>query len=192
MDDRRTISGSGAIGLGLIRRHVERCPRCRAEASENERMIRLLRQTERQSAPPSLLPAVMARIAAEREVSDAAGAQPTQGNGPSARKADRRRTFPGPGDRGQMGPAPLVLTLFCGWVGFLGAAESFLGSVHLAVAGADSAMSIAQFYVSEVLVDFYMRYAAIPVGVEPYVTGLFWSVVGLGLAIPMLVNVRTV
>lgn len=146
----------------------------------------MLKETKGPPAPPSLLPAVMARIAAERAelgAKDARAFEAQQG-------ARRPRKAGSPADRMELGAALWFLALLCGWAGFVSASDWLVGFMPAAPAVAESAMAIIRSHAGQAISYLRMGAGASYLGLEPYVTAFFWSVVGLGTAlwVPMLLE----
>lgn len=178
----------------LIARHVDQCPACRGERAANERLVRMLKEAERQSAPPGLLPAVMARIAAERAVRGGEDAR-ARGERVELREVRQLRRAFRPADGLEAGAAFCVLAFLCGWAGFVSASGWLVGFLQAAPALTDAAMAVVRTHASETtaLMGQGARLGAgvVPPGFDPYATALFWTAVGLAAALVTPVILRT-
>lgn len=146
----------------------------------------MLKESQRPSAPPDILSAVMAKIAAERAERGGVDARGVE----RPRAARRVRKAFSPVYRLELGPTLCALALLCGWLGFMSASQWLVGYLYAVPAVVDGAMSIVRLYASQTMALVHLGYAALPEGLAPYVTAFFWSVVGIGvwLLIPIFVR----
>ena len=181
---------SRGLWLRLVDRHVERCPSCRSERAANERLARLIKELDRPPAPPDLLPAVMAKIAAER-----AGAP--GGAGGETRPGRRLRRALFPAGRREPGAAFVIAAAAGGWVGFVSAPGWSGGSPHGVLGAVQAAAVSAAAYVRAHAIEaaYLLRagFAAVPPELQSVLAAVVWSAVGLGAALlaPLVVSVQS-
>jgi len=175
--ERPGLSDSGeTAGLlaWLVRRHVERCERCRAERARWEGVVAALKESRRIKAPYGTLERVFARIAAEREAEAAQALRPM---------------LPGAVQReGLSGGWLAGLSLASSWAGaFLGASPWLLGFGERVVALTHAAAAMwSKRLWEEVLVLQHLG-EALPAAAQPYFQALWWSAVGCSAAMALLV-----
>lgn len=185
------------------RRHVERCVDCRAEAAEWERIVLLLRQTDRPAAPAGLLDRVMAGIAQERaaeaekvqrtstaHVGEAAkGEEGEKGTRAAGRNAAAKRLWSQDDlwvREGLLGLAFYLATAMGGLGGAALILPQSLGLLDRAVALALVTGAWWRAVVVDVLAVVERASYAFPEGLQPYADALWWSVSGMLLAATIL------
>lgn len=182
---------SGGVVGWLVRRHVERCPLCRAERAQWKRIIAAMRATRRTEAPPGLLDGVMARIAAERAREDEAARERRAEerllpNGRLAPLLDLSAVGAESTGIGLIVAFPVSLA-FLGSLGALATAlPQALGALSRAAALSRAGFELWSGHVRAALAALKGVAHALPAGVQPYVEALWWSAAGLMFAVLLI------
>lgn len=180
-----------------IRRHVERCDYCRAEAFRWGRTVARLRQLDRPVAPAGLLDRVVATIALEKSVGvEGAGEALGDDRTRLERATGWRRERGGRRSQGSkrlwgrddLWAGETLIGIVLVWataMGGLGGAavllSHVLGLVHPVIALAMVSATWWRGVVVEALTMFDKASYAFPIGMQPYVAGLFWCFIGFFL-----------
>lgn len=166
----RRETAQGAL-VWALRRHVERCPRCRAERAAWARVVALMRAEERVQAPPGMLERVMARIAAERERSRAARMEPV-----------RERARPAPSESWIA-----AIAVVWSWAALLASASPwFPALMEQAAALVRAGFGRWRELLWDGVAALQRAGEALPLGLEPYVQALWWGTTGCSLAMALV------